>query len=47
MPKDIEEFYDAVRRDMPFAHDARWGARTVEVCEAIWTSARENRTVRF
>jgi len=47
MPKDVEEFYDAVRRDVPYAHDARWGARTVEVCEAIWTSAREDRTVRF
>jgi phthalate 4,5-cis-dihydrodiol dehydrogenase len=47
MPMDLEEFYDAVRRDVPYAHDASWGARTVEACEAIWTSAREGRTVRL
>jgi phthalate 4,5-cis-dihydrodiol dehydrogenase len=47
MPKDIDEFYDAVRLGVPNVHDANWGARTVEACEAIWTSAREGRTVRL
>jgi phthalate 4,5-cis-dihydrodiol dehydrogenase len=37
----IDELYDAVVHGQPACHDGRWGKATVEICEAILTSARE------
>ena len=41
----IDELYDAVVCGRPPQHDGQWGKATVEVCEAILTSARERREV--
>jgi phthalate 4,5-cis-dihydrodiol dehydrogenase len=47
MSSDLEEFYGAVRRGEACRYDARWGAKTVDVCEAIWTSAQVGGSVRL
>ena len=42
---DFTEMYGALRLGEALAHDAHWGATTVRICEAIWTSHREQRRV--
>ncbi len=44
---EIEELYRAVAEDRPVFHDGRWGEATLEVCLAIYESARERREVRL
>jgi predicted dehydrogenase len=41
----LEDFLDAIRNDRAPACDAREGRRSVELVEAIYTSARESRLV--
>lgn len=45
--QDFAEFYAAVRDGRPCLHDAAWGARTVDICEAIWRSAQDDDIVRL
>lgn len=45
LPVDFEQFYAWVRDGVPQQHDLVWGARTVQVCEAIWTSAQQGMTI--
>jgi phthalate 4,5-cis-dihydrodiol dehydrogenase len=45
LPVDFEEFYRAVRDGEPLKHDARWGAATVAVCEAIWQSSQDKQRI--
>jgi phthalate 4,5-cis-dihydrodiol dehydrogenase len=42
---DFDEFYQALRLGGPLEHDARWGATTVRICEAIWNSHCEGRRI--
>ncbi|HLH22288.1 MAG TPA: Gfo/Idh/MocA family oxidoreductase [Chloroflexota bacterium] len=42
---EINELYQAVVNDRPVFHDGRWGEATLEVCLAIYESARERRDV--
>jgi len=42
---DFAEMYGALRLGKALDHDAHWGATTVRICEAIWTSHREQRRV--
>lgn len=42
---DFAEFYDALRGGKALEHDATWGATTVKICQAIWTSHNERRRV--
>lgn len=41
----LDDLYRAVVLHEPSAHDAAWGAATVEVCEAIVASSRERREI--
>jgi phthalate 4,5-cis-dihydrodiol dehydrogenase len=41
----IDELYDAVTRGREPLHNGRWGKATMEVCEAVLTSARERREI--
>src|SRR5262249_19481650 len=41
----IDELINALARGRPPLHDGRWGKATLEVCQAILTSARERREV--
>ncbi len=43
----IEDFIDAMRTGRPPACDAREGRKSVELVEAIYRSAREDRGVRL
>ena len=45
LPVDFEQFHAWVREGIAPQHDLIWGARTVQVCEAIWTSAQQGCTV--
>lgn len=45
LPVDFEELHAALRLGRPLRHDARWGAATVAVSEAIWRSGSEGRRV--
>ncbi len=42
---EVDELYHAVVDDRPVFHDGRWGEATLEVCLAIYRSARERREV--
>ncbi|MFN0070896.1 MAG: Gfo/Idh/MocA family oxidoreductase [Chloroflexota bacterium] len=41
----IDELCEAIRTDDTPAHDGRWGKATMEVCLAIYQSAREQREI--
>ena len=42
---ELEDFYEAMARDKPVAHDGYWGKATLEVCLAILQSSHEKREV--
>ncbi len=44
---ELREFFTAIREDRTPAHDGLWGQATLEVCQAILTSAAERREVRL
>ncbi len=44
---DFADFYVALRRNDKLEHDARWGAATVQICEAIWNSHCEGRRIEL
>ena len=41
----IDELYDSVVQRREPLHNGRWGKATMEVCEAVLTSAREKREI--
>jgi phthalate 4,5-cis-dihydrodiol dehydrogenase len=41
----VRELYDSIVHDQPPLHDGRWGKATMEVAEAVLTSAREQREI--
>lgn len=45
--EDFREFFRAVREGEPCIHDVSWGVTTVDICEAIWSSAQTDTVVRF
>ena len=42
---EITELYEAIVNDRPVFHDGRWGQATLEVCLAIYDSARVRREI--
>jgi phthalate 4,5-cis-dihydrodiol dehydrogenase len=42
---EIEEMYTAIANDRPVFHDGRWGQATLEVCLAIYESARTRKEI--
>jgi phthalate 4,5-cis-dihydrodiol dehydrogenase len=42
---ELDELYAAVVQDRPVYHDGRWGEATLEVCLAIYESARARREI--
>lgn len=43
----IDELLEAIASGRPAPHDGRWGAATLEVCQAMLASSRERREVRL
>ena len=45
LARDLDDLCSSLRTGARSQHDARWGAETVAVCEALWRSAHEHKRV--
>ena len=43
----MTELYEAVVKGKKMFHDGKWGAATLEVCQAILKSGEERREIRM